>query len=38
MIEKINQIRLDLTNYSGLDLYSDGAVEDEMLEMFELKE
>ena len=33
MIEKINQIRLDLTNYSGLDLYSDGAVEDEMLEM-----
>ena len=33
MIEKVNQIRLDLTNYSGLDLYSDGAVEDEMLEM-----
>ena len=29
MIEKIGQVILDDTNYSGKDLYSDGVIEDE---------
>lgn len=33
MVEKIHNISLDLTNYSGKDLYSDGAIEDEMLSL-----
>ena len=35
MIEKIGQVILDDTNYSGKDLYSDGVIEDEMLEIAE---
>ena len=33
MTEKIGQVILDDTNYPGKDLYSDGAIEDEMLEI-----
>lgn len=33
MIEKVNNISLDLTYYSGNDLYSDGAIEDELLKL-----
>lgn len=33
MIEKIGQVSLDDTNYPGKDLYTDGAIEDEMLEI-----
>ncbi len=33
MIEKIGNTVLDDTCYPGEDLYSDGAIEDEMLEM-----
>ncbi|MDD4095507.1 MAG: class I SAM-dependent methyltransferase [Oscillospiraceae bacterium] len=33
MIEKIGNVQLNLSAYKGADLYSDGPVEDEMLEM-----
>lgn len=33
MIEMVHNVKLDLTYYSGQDLYSDGAVEDEMLKL-----
>lgn len=33
MIEKIGKIKLDLTHYPGEDLYCDGDVEDELLEI-----
>lgn len=33
MIEKIGQVTLDFTWYPGQDLYTDGAIEDEMLEI-----
>ena len=33
MSEKIGQVVLDDTYYPGQDLYTDGAIEDEMLEI-----
>ena len=36
MIEKIGKAVLDDTCYPGQDLYSDGAIEDEMLKLPEL--
>ena len=33
MSEKIGQVVLDDTHYPGKDLYTDGAIEDEMLEI-----
>ena len=33
MSEKIGQVVLDDTYYPGKDLYTDGAIEDEMLEI-----
>lgn len=33
MFEYINEVKLDLTYYTGNDEYSDGAIEDELLEM-----
>ncbi|MCD8327425.1 MAG: class I SAM-dependent methyltransferase [Lachnospiraceae bacterium] len=33
MAEKIGNVRLDLTHYSGKDLYSDGQVEDEIFDI-----
>ncbi|MEW9991035.1 class I SAM-dependent methyltransferase [Clostridium butyricum] len=33
MFDKVGNISLDYTNYSGVDLYSDGVIEDELLEI-----
>ncbi|BBK78214.1 class I SAM-dependent methyltransferase [Clostridium butyricum] len=33
MFDKVENISLDYTNYSGVDLYSDGVIEDELLEI-----
>jgi hypothetical protein len=33
MLEYINNVKLDLTYYTGNDEYSDGNIEDELLEM-----
>ncbi len=33
MLEKIGRVKLDYSNYSGEDLYCDGAVEDELLDI-----
>lgn len=33
MIEKVGNVRLDLTSYCGEDLYSDGEIEDELLKI-----
>lgn len=33
MIEEIGKIKLDLTHYSGEDLYCDGEIEDELLDI-----
>lgn len=34
--EKIGSVVLDLSYYSGEDIYTDGAVEDEMLEIVKI--
>ena len=33
MIEKVGKVRLDLSKYPGEDFYTDGAVEDELLQI-----
>ena len=33
MLEEIGKVKLDYSKYSGKDLYCDGAVEDELLDI-----